>query len=141
MRKADLEHADDPNEHAEAFRKVQLKTIKRHFYVAVAYLSHVLGFTLVDAAICVLALRKDASSDPEAWTAQLMLEIAFYCGFLLIIWLVAFALIPLLQLLLVAWYYSRKAGSSLLSDYISQARPTTTFLGLFWGLVSFTVVA
>lgn len=93
----------------------------------------------VDAVICALAL----SSDSEPWTTALVLEIVLYCTGLLIIFVAAFCLVPLAQLMLVAWFMNRnsKHGTNVLGDYIPKARANSTLLALIWCILSYTVAA
>lgn len=124
--------------------KKVLRVTRGHFYVANVYMLHVLLLAMVDAVICAITLGKDASDDPEGWTKELVLEVALYCVYLLGIFAASFVLVPLIQMLLITWVLagsSIKNGKNILSDYIPEARFTSTHIAQIWAMLSFFLVA
>ena len=115
--------------------KKLLKVTKGHFFVAIFYMVNVFVITMVDAVICATTLSKDASSDPTAWTTKLLLEVAVYCVYLLAIFVAAFFLVPLVQLLCITWLlarFSNRYGKNVLIDFIPEARFFSTHIAQIW---------
>lgn len=147
IRRSTKKLANDPSNRPSIFsamNKKLLRVTRGHFVVANVYMLHVLLITLVDAVICTIALRKDLSSDSEAWTTQLMVEVAIYCSSLLAIFAASFFLVPLLQMLAVTWMLtrasSRYTGHSL-ADFIPEARFFSTHIAQIWCMLCFFVIS
>lgn len=124
--------------------KKLLKVTRGHFFIANIYLAHVFIITMVDAVICFYALRDDVESGDEAWTAQLITEIALYCSSLLAIFAAAFILVPLVQMLAVTWLLtkiSRRNTTNTLADFIPEARFFSTHIAQIWCMMCFFVVS
>ena len=134
----------DPSRRQNIFsmmNKKLLKITKGHFFIANIYMLNVFVITMVDAVISAIALGKDASSEPEAWNTKALVEIGLYCIYLLSIFMSAFILIPLLQMLLVTWFLARFSRKYTPADFIPEARFFSTHLAQIWSMMSFFVVS
>ena len=147
VRSSTKELAANPTDRSVIFNKMNkkaLKVTKGHFWVAIVYMLHVIVFTGIDAIICAIQLGKDAASDPEAWTTQLMVEMALYSVYLMVLFAASFILVPLVQMILVTYglaRFSRRHGSNALADYIPEACFLSTHVAQIWCMVSFFLVA
>ena len=124
--------------------KKLLRVTKGHFIVAIIYMLHVLVLMMVDGVICAFAIRDDVKSGSEAWTAQLMVEIALYASWLFAIFAAAFILVPLTQMLFVTWLLARASkrnNRTNLADFIPEARFFSTHIAQIWSMMSFFVVS
>lgn len=143
IRRSTKNLANDPSNRSAIFRgmnKKLLRVTRGHFAVANIYMLHVFAITMVDAVICFLALRDDVSSGSEAWTAQLIAEVAMYCSYLLAIFAAAFILVPLLQMLFITWMLarvSRRNSRDMLADYVPEARFFSTHIAQIWSMLCF----
>jgi hypothetical protein len=124
--------------------KKLLKVTKGHFVVAMIYMLHVVVLMMVDAVICVFAIRDDVKSGSEAWTPQLMVEIALYASWLFTIFATAFIIVPLIQMLFLTWILARvskRNNRTNLTDFIPEARFFSTHIAQIWSMLSFFMVS
>ena len=147
IRRSTKKLTNDPNNRPTIFKamnKKLLRVTRGHFFVANIYMLHVFVITMVDAVICFFALRNDVETGGQAWTAQLIMEVAIYCSYLLAIFAAAFILVPLLQMLAVTWLLarvSRRNTRNTLADFIPEARFFSTHIAQVWCMMCFFVVS
>ncbi|KAK3704397.1 hypothetical protein LTR37_013820 [Vermiconidia calcicola] len=110
---------------------------KGHFFIANIYIVHALVIAVVDAVLCAGALSNDVAAEPELWTRDAILEVALYCGFLLVVFLATFFLVPLLQMLAVTSFLARLKGTGDLTDFIPEARFLSTHIAQMWCMMAF----
>jgi hypothetical protein len=144
IRRSTKKLVNEPSNRASIFQTMNKKVLritKGHFYVAHLYLLNVIVITLVDAYVCFRALKDDASENPEAWNTTAVLEISVYCLYLLTVFLAAFTLFPLAQMLLVTSFLARFRKNHDLETFIPEARFFSTHTAQIWSMMSFFVVA
>lgn len=144
IRRSTKKLAADPSNRQTIFslmNKKLLKVTKGHFFIANIYMLNVLCITMIDAVISAIALKKDMSTDAEAWTTELMVEVAVYCVYLLVIFVAAFVLVPLVQILLVTWCLVRFSKKYTPADFTPEARFFSTHIAQIWSMMSFFVVS
>ena len=148
IRRATKQLTANPSHRAEITSKMHKKVLKvtrGEFVVAKIYLLHVLILTLVDAFVCVTALRDDVKSDPDAWTGELVTSISMYCVYLFAIFAIVFFLLPFLQIVLftklLVRFSNKQGGTNILSEYTPEVRFLSTHLALAWCMAAFFVTA
>lgn len=133
----------DPSNRAAIFKKIHkraLKTDRGLFKIALAYMANTLVVTLVDGCIAIFVLVKDASDNPEVWDKQMIISVASYVAYLVVLFMASFVLVPLLQMFAVTWALTRFSRKNKLSDYVPQARSYSSLIAFLWAAACFCIV-
>lgn len=143
-RRARRELAANPSDRAAIFKrtaKQALTTDKAQLKIAFIYMAHSYIISIIDGGIAVFMLAKDVSENSEVWDKEMVLSLGLYSIYALVLFVAAFVLVPMLQVLVVTWGLTRfvKKGNAL-SDYVPQARSCSTIMALFWSIAAFYVV-
>lgn len=138
----------DPSSRAQTFKTMNASSArihKGHFSIALLYLLNVIAFTAVDAIICIFLLKDDIASNPSLWDTRMILEVTIYCLYLFTIFIAAFTLFPLLQMLLATQLLARSSRHANhptdLDFFIPQARFFSTHMAQIWCMLAFFVVS
>lgn len=137
------ELAANPSDRAAIFKsmhKRELKTNRGQFKIALAYMANTLIITLIDGFIALFVLVKDVSENAEVWDREMVIAVALYCVYLLVLFVASFILVPLLQMMAVTWALTCFSKKNNLSDYVPQARSCSTMIAFLWAAASFCVV-
>ena len=135
IRRSTKSLAADPSSRASTFQTMNKKVMritKGHFCVALVYLANVIIFTGVDAVLCFIFLKEDVTANPEAWDAQLIMEVAVYSLYLFVLFMCAFTLFPLVQMLLATKFLVRFGKKHNLESFVPEARFFSTHVAQIW---------
>jgi uncharacterized membrane protein YhaH (DUF805 family) len=144
IRRSTKKLVSEPSNRSSIFNTMNKKVLRitrGHFWVAQLYLLNVIVVIMVDTYICFISLKKDAAKHPEVWTPEAIMEIAIYSIYLLTLFLGAFTLFPLLQMLLAASLLTRFKRHHNLETLIPEARFFSTHTAQIWAMLSFFVVS
>lgn len=123
--------------------KICLIWTRAIFFGGCLLVVHALAIWVIDASIGVFAIAEDVTSNPEAYTAQLWLDLAIHSVAMLAIFTAVFILFPAAQMTLAGYLLARSLKNNperTLAVYIPAARLLIFFPIHIWSSLSFFIV-
>ncbi|KAK5131900.1 hypothetical protein LTR08_000488 [Meristemomyces frigidus] len=146
IRRSKKELDSDPNNRAAIFKHADLRLLKisrGHWGIANLYMLNAFVVAMVDAYIGLSVISKDVSENPQKWDSSAMLGLGAYCLYLMVVFALAFFIVPFLQMLCVTYLlasFARRRGVSTLSKYVPLARLFSSHIAQLWAFISFATV-
>lgn len=113
---------------------------RTHFKIGCAFIANALLLIGVDGLIGLFVLVKDVSTNPAAYDKEMLVSIALYVVYLLVLFVGSFILAPLLQMMALTWALRRFGQKNRLSDYVPQARIFSSIIAQAFALNAFSLV-